>query len=157
MILRTHNEPDQAMPRARRVIAQKAFTLLEVMVVTVLLSILVISSAAGLISLDRSSRRMADFTAAAAVAEAKMHSIRAASYNPPAAPFGSSNVFFTNTSSIALSKSGTNYLVTGTVISMIQPVSAGHLVTVTANFSPAPRPITVTLQTIVNRFTTGEQ
>ena len=130
---------------------------MEVMVATVLLSILVISSAAGLISMDQSSRRMADYTAAMAVAEAKMHSIRAASYNPPNSSFGSSNVFLTNATSIALSKSGTNYLLTGTVRSTIQPVSAGHLITVTANFPGPPRPITVSLQTIVNRYTTGEQ
>ena len=91
------------------------------------------------------------------VAEAKIQSIRAATYKPPTSPFGSSNVFLTNSSSIALSKSGTNFLVSGTVISKIQPVAAGHLVTVTATFQEPDRSISATVQTLVNSYTGGEQ
>ena len=137
--------------------AQGAFTLIEVMVVMLLLTIMLISSAAGIMAMDRSSRRLADYTAAMSVAEAKLHSIRAATYNPPNSPFKSTNVWLTNTSAISLSKAGTNFLVSGTVVSKIQPVSAGHLVTVTATFQEPPRSITVSLQTLINRYTTGQQ
>lgn len=134
-----------------------AFTLVEVMVAMVLLTILIFSAGAGLTAMDRSSRRLADYTAAMSVVEAKMHSIRAASYNPPASPFGSTTVYLTNTSSIALSKSGTNFMVTGTIISEFKPVTDGHLVTVTGTFSEPSQSFTVSLQSVINHYTTGEQ
>ncbi len=122
-----------------------------------LLTMLIISSGAGIMAMDKSSRRLADYTAAMAVAEAKMHSIRAATYIPPTAPFGATTVLLTNTSSIALAKAGTNFLVAGSVISKIQPVSAGHLVTVTATFEEPDRAISVTLQSLFNRYSGGTQ
>lgn len=123
----------------------------------VLLSILIISSAAGITAMDRSARRLADYTAAMSVVEAKMHSIRAASYSPPAFPFGSTTTFLTNNSFIALSKSGTNFMVTGTIVSKIEPVTAGHLVTVTGTFAEPSQSFSVSLQSVINRYTTGQQ
>jgi type II secretory pathway pseudopilin PulG len=134
-----------------------AFTVMEVLVVMLLLAILIIASAAGIIAMDKSSRRLADYTAAMSVAEAKIQSIRAATYQPPASPFGASTVYLTNNSSISLAKSGTNFLVTGTVLSTIQPVAAGHLVTVTATFAEPDRSFSVSLQSLVNAYTGGEQ
>lgn len=157
MHLRINNGRTPVSGRALSCPRLRAFTLIEVMVVMLLLTTLLISSAAGLIAMDRASNRLADHTAAMAVAEAKMNSIRAASYVPPTAPFGSSTVYLTNTSAIALSQSGTNFLVSGTVRSIIQPVSAGHLVTVIATFNEPNQPISVTLQSLVNRYSGGQQ
>lgn len=156
-IINGRNRPGSVSNRETPRPGAGGFTLIEVMVVMLLLTTLLISSAAGLVAMDRSSRRLADHTAAMAVAEAKMHSIRAASYVPPTAPFGPSTVYLTNSSSIALAKAGTNYLVRGTVISKIQPVSSGHLVTVTATFQEPNQPISVTLQSVVNRYNGGSQ
>ncbi len=127
------------------------------MVVMLLLTMLIISAGAGIMAMDRSSRRLADYTAAMSVAEAKLHSIRAATYNPPTLPFASTNVLLTNVTSISLSREGTNFAVSGTVFSKIQPVAAGHLVTVTATFQEPSGPFTVSLQTLVNRYTGGQQ
>lgn len=155
LLIKKRNEPEsnRGIPR----LGGAAFTLVEVLVVMLLLTMLIVASGAGIMALDRSSRRVADYNAAMAVAEAKMHSIRAATYNPPTWPFKTNLVQLTNSSSIALAKSGTNFLVSGTVLSKIQPVSAGHLVTVTATFLEPNQSFTVTLQSLVNRYSGGEQ
>ncbi len=157
MDMRTNNRHTPTAQRGSPQRQRNAFSLVEVLVVMVLLTMLIISAGAGIMAMDKSSRRLADYTAAMAVAEAKMHSIRAASYVPPTAPFGASTVLLTNTSSIALAIAGTNFLVSGTVISRIQPVSAGHLVTVTATFQEPERNISVTVQSLVNRYSGGTQ
>src|SRR6185295_18396300 len=134
-----------------------AFTLVETMVVTVIVGILIITCGTGITAMDRSSRRLADYTAAMSVVEAKMHSVRAATYNPPTSPFTASDVFLTNATSISLSKYGTNFTVSGTLRTTIQPVSAGHLVTVKGTFTEPSVTFDISLQSIINRYTTGQQ
>ena len=133
------------------------FTLLEVMVVMGLLMILVASGFSGIFSMKMTSKRLADYTAAMAVVEAKVEDIRAATYNPPNYPFGSSTLTLTNSGAVALSKAGAAFLVPGTVVSKIQPVATGHLITVTGTFQTPHKPISVTLQTVVNRYSGGQQ
>ena len=157
MDLRINNRDQPVLNRRKPRPGEEAFTLVEVMVVMLLLTMLIVASGAGIMAMDRSSRRLADYTAAMAVAEAKMHSIRAASYLPPTSPFKTNTVYLTNSSSIALANAGTNFLVSGTVLSKIQPVAAGHLVTVTATFQEPNQSFSVTLQSVVNRYSGGEQ
>jgi Tfp pilus assembly protein PilE len=132
-------------------------TLLEVMVVTALMTILMAVAAASVCTGNLISRRLSDYTAAMAVVEAKMEDIRAVTYNPPTAPFGSTAVTTTSTSSIDLSQSGTTFIVTGTVTSKIEPVANGHLVTVTGTFQTRRKPLTITLQSVVNKYSAGQQ
>jgi len=136
---------------------RSAFTLVEVMIVMALLLSLIISSAAALLVFDRSSRRVADSTAAMALVEAKIYDIRAATYNPPSTNFGTTNIFLTNNVSIALDQAGSSYRVPGTLISKIQPVTGGHLITVTGTFQTPGRPFSVSLQTIVNEYSGGQE
>ena len=49
------------------------------------------------------------------------------------------------------------FLVSGNVVSKVQPVAAGHLITVTGTFRAPYRPVSVTLQTVVNNFSGGQQ
>jgi len=134
-----------------------AFTLIEVMVVMALLTILMIAGMGALYSMDLCSRRVADYTAATAVVEAKLQDIKAATYNPPNYPFQTTTVYVTNSDSISLDKVGTSFKVSGTLISEIKPVASGHLVTVTGTFQEPRGSLTVTLQTLVNKFSGGEQ
>ena len=135
---------------------EPGFTLVEVMVAMLLLGILLIAAFGGLFSMDLCSRRLGDHTAAMAIVEAKVQDIRATFYNPPNAPFGASTVYVTNGGSISLDKTGTIFKVPGTVVSEIKPVASGHLVTVTGTFQEPRGSLTVSLQTVVNRFSGGQ-
>ena len=63
----------------------------------------------------------------------------------------------TDRSSIALDQAGSSYRVPGTLISKIQPVTGGHLITVTGTFQTPGRPFSVSLQTIVNEYSGGQE
>lgn len=140
-----------------RVSVRRGFTLMEVMIVTALLT-LVIAGATGAICSGRLiSRRLSDYSAAMAVVEAKMADIRNATYNPPNSPFGSTTVVLTSASSNDLDQAGVSFVVSGTVTSKIEPTASGHLVTVTGTFNTRRTPITVSLQSVVNKFSAGQQ
>lgn len=134
-----------------------AFTLLEVMLTMGLLMILIASSMAVLTYLNQSAGRLADHTAAMAAVHGHVETIRAATYNPPNAPFYvATTVNLTNQVTVALGKAGT-YLAPGTIVSTITPTASGHLVTVTGTFQARGTPLVITLQTLVNRFAGGQQ
>src|SRR6266545_4281958 len=77
----------------------RAFTLMEVMVVMVLFTILIVSGFSAILSMKMWSNRLADYTAAMAVVEAKVEDIRAAIYNPSNYLFGLSTRYLTNSGS----------------------------------------------------------
>jgi type II secretory pathway pseudopilin PulG len=133
-----------------------AFTLIEVMITMGLMMILVGGSLSALMFLGRSSSRMSDYTAAMAAVHGRMEAVRAASYNPPAYPFQNTDLTLTNKISVALDKSGTNYLLSGTIITVISPKASGHLVTVTGTFPARGLPVTISVQSLVNRFSGGQ-
>jgi archaellum component FlaF (FlaF/FlaG flagellin family) len=130
---------------------------MEVLIVMALFTILIVSGFSAILSMKVWTNRLADYTAAMAVVEAKVEDIRAATYNPPNAPFVSYTTNLTNTGSIALNQSGAKFLVTGTVVSRIEPAITGHLITVTGTFQAPRQPIKVTLQTVVNKYSGGQQ
>jgi type II secretory pathway pseudopilin PulG len=134
-----------------------AFTLVETMVTMLLLTILMIAGFGGLYSMDFCSRRVADYTAATSVVEAKLQDIKAVYYNPPIYPFTASTVYITNTDYVSLNKAGTGLRVAGTLVSEIKPVAAGHLVTVMGTFQEPRGALTVNLQAVVNKFSGGQQ
>ena len=127
------------------------------MVVMLLVTLLMVAGFGALYSMDLCSRRTADHTAATAVVEAKIQDIKAVYYNPPIYPFTATNVYVTNSDSISLDKAGATFKVAGTLVSEIKPVSAGHLVTVTGTFQEPRGTLKVSLQTLVNKFSGGQQ
>jgi prepilin-type N-terminal cleavage/methylation domain-containing protein len=135
-----------------------AFTLVEVLVVMGLIGLLMVAAMGALFSMDLCTRRTADYNAALAVVEAKVEDIRAATYNPPTGTnFNSTTVCRTNSSSIALDKAGVTFQVPGTIVYTIQPITSGHLVTVTGTFQEPRQVLTVSLQTVVNIYSGGQQ
>jgi len=122
-----------------------------------LLGLLMVAGMGALFSMDLCSRRTADYNAALAVVEAKVEDIRAATYNPPASPWTSSTVYLTNSDSISLDKAGVTFKVPGTLVSKIEPIASGHLVTVTGTFQEPRVTLTVSLQTVVNKYSGGQQ
>jgi len=131
----------------------------ETVLAMALTVLLCISTLGALLEMQYSSKRVADYTSAMAVAEAKVQDIRAVYYNPPNWPFTNTTVYVTNQNSISLNQAGTTFQIPGTVISKIEyEGSLGHLVTVTATFNALRgKPVTATLQTVVNSYSGGQQ
>ena len=136
---------------------EQAFTLVEVLIVMGLVMILVTAGMGAILAMDLCTRRTGDYNAALAVVEAKIEDIRAATYNPPNSPWKSTPVYLTNSSSVALDEAGVTFKVPGKLISKIEPVASGHLVTVTGTFSEPKRALTLSLQTVVNKYSAGQQ
>jgi Tfp pilus assembly protein PilV len=136
---------------------EQGFTLMEVLIVMGLVMMLIAVGMGAMFSMNLCTRRTADYNAALAVVEAKIEDIRAATYNPPNSPWTSSTVYLTNNTSVALDQAGVTFKVAGTVISTITPVAAGHLVTVTGTFKEPRGALTISLQTIVNSYSGGQQ
>lgn len=135
-----------------------AFSLIEVMIVMSLVTVMMITGFGAIFSMDLCSRRLADYTAATAIVEAKVQDIRAATYAPPNANFGTNTITITNSDSVSLNQAGTTFTVRGTLVSKIQPVASGHLVTVTGTFvEPRGANMTVSMQTLVNKYSGGQQ
>ena len=136
---------------------RSAFTLIEVMLTMGLVMMMVGGALAALMFLGRASARMSDYTAAVAAVHGRMEAVRAATYNPPSTPFLGTDLILTNRIAIALAKSGTNYLLSGTIVTIISPKASGHLVTVTGTFPARGLPVTISMQSLVNRFSGGQQ
>jgi hypothetical protein len=81
----------------------------------------------------------------------------AATYNPPNGNFGASTTYLTNSDFMSLDQAGTTFKVPGTLISEIKPIASGHLVTVTGTFQEPRGTIVVSLQTVVNKYSAGQQ
>jgi type II secretory pathway pseudopilin PulG len=137
--------------------SQKAFTLVEAMVVT-LLTVMVIASCIGLcVAMNYNTARQASYTSALSVIEGKLASIQGTAYDPPYAPFTSSTTSITDTNdAIHLSQDGTNFMIPGSVVSTFEPIAFGHLVTVTGTFQFPGQPLTVSIQGIVNKYSAGQ-
>jgi type II secretory pathway pseudopilin PulG len=134
------------------------FTLVETLVVSGLLVTIIASALAVTVEMEISSSRSAECNAVMAVVEAKAQDIRAFSYNPPAYPFSSNTVYYTNSEKIDLDQAGAKFLIPGTVITKVEPAgSLGHLITVTGTFQTTRRGLTQTVQTVVNTFSGGQQ
>src|SRR5262245_2420212 len=118
-----------------------AFTLIETMIVMLLLGMLMVAGFGALYSMDFCSRRLADYTAATAVVEAKLQDVMASTYNPPNANFGSTTRYLTNSESLSLNQAGTSFKVPGILVTEIKPINSGHLVTVTGTFQDPRRRI----------------
>jgi len=129
----------------------------EALITMVLVLMLIISSISAIVFLGQSSGRVSDYTAAMAAVSGKLEAVRAASYRPPNSPFTAATVRLTNSALFALDKTGTNFLVSGSIVTEIKPVAGGHLATVTGTFKTPQRPLTVSVQTLINRYTGGEE
>ena len=134
-----------------------AFTIIEGVITMALVGILFISAFAAIVFNAQASNRLADHMAVFAMVQSKLEAVRAATYKPPNTYFRTTTVWLTNAHAIALDKNGSNYIVTGTIITRIDPAISGHLVTVTGRFNTPRRQTVVEMQTVVNEFSGGQQ
>ena len=139
-----------------------AFTLIEVLVTVALMLLLIATSFSALMFLNRSSASLSSQVAAMSAVHGQLEKFTALTYNPPSGNyFKSTATRWTNNQSIYLGKTGTNLLVSGKLVTEISPVGTnvgtGHLITVTGTFATPYAPTVVSLQTIVNKFSGGQQ
>jgi type II secretory pathway pseudopilin PulG len=140
--------------------AIQGFTLIETALTMALLVLLCVGTLGTILQMQVSSKRTADYTSAMAIAEAKLLDIRGVYYNPSAtgSNFNYGTIYITNQDSIALNKAGTTFEIPGTVVSKIEYQGRiGSLVTVTATFQTSGKPMTATLQSVVNSYSGGVQ
>jgi len=135
---------------------QAAFSLVEVIVVLGLLGILVVAGFSMIALMDRSARRQGLHTTMLEAAQGKLEEIRATAYNPPVSPFCASNIVQSTNVVLALDRAGTSTLLSGALKTVVSPVSQGHMVTVTVTATNNSQPITVQLQTLVNKKSGGQ-
>src|SRR5262249_44476706 len=133
------------------------FTLIEVVIGIAMLFMLIVSAIGAVTLLDRASRSQSEDTTALEIAQGKLEEFQATKYNPPLSPFVSTTTYTTNQVILALNKTGTNTRAAGILVSKVQPVANGHMVTVSVVFTNMNlTPVTATLQTLINQHSPGQ-
>ena len=132
------------------------FTIIEVSIVSGLSLILFIATLSSITFLDQSTRRLAEYTAATAIAQGALESIRAQEYNPPLAPFTSSETNIVTEVTIALDKADTEFLVPCEVVTHIEPIWEGHYVSVSVNFEFMGKSISMSVESVVNEYSSNQ-
>ena len=135
---------------------QNAFTIIEGLVVTFLSMLLVIAGLGAVMLFDKLTRRMALQEAAVVIAEGQLEQYRSVNYTNSGV-FGSSSYYQTNMVTFSLNDQGTRYSVTGRVVNYFQPVTAGHLLTSSVDYTQINQRVSVSLQTLMNNYTGGQQ
>lgn len=135
---------------------ERAFTMIEVLVVIALLAILLSASFVSLAAFNRNVERLSDHMAGYAVVEGELERIRTITYNPPIWPFAASNVTFTTNVALSLDRAGSNYLQTGTLTTLIVPFSDGHRVRATITYTNSYKATNIWMETVVNKFVGGQ-
>ena len=156
--LRRH--PGLCAPEERTLVrvheGRSGFTIIEGLVVTFLSMMLVIAGLGAVMFFDRLTRRMALQEAAVVIAEGQLEQYRSVKYTNSSV-FSSSSYYQTNTITFSLNDQGTTYSVTGRVVNYFQPVTAGHLITSSVDYTQINQRVSVALQTLVNSYTGGQQ
>lgn len=124
--------------------------------VTFLSMMLIIAGLGAVMFFDKLTRRMALQEAAVVIAEGQLEQFRSVNYTNNAV-FASSSYYQTNTVTFSLNDQGTTYSMTGRVVNYFQPVTAGHLLTSSVNYTQVNQRVSVSLQTLVNSYTGGQQ
>lgn len=145
--------PNQSQLRGR---GEDALTLIEVSISLALTVMLMIAAFNSLMVIDRNTRRVSEYNSALAIAEATLEQTKTNVYNPPASPFTASAVNTTNTAKVGLDATGTNFVITGSVVRRIEPITGGHLVTVVATFTNFGISYRAQVQAVVNKYTGGQ-
>ena len=102
--------------------------------VTFLSMMLIIAGLGAVMFFDKLTRRMALQEAAVVIAEGQLEQYRSVNYTNNAV-FASSSYYQTNTVTFSLNDQGTTYSMTGRVVNYFQPVTAGHLLTSSVDYT----------------------
>lgn len=144
--------PTVKLPRRKSRVAEAGFTLIEIVIVSVLMLSLVIVTWNALLMLDLGTRRMSEQTSALAIVQGKLEEIRLVPYNPPTSPYTAQSVTDISEVAFAIDAAGTDFLVNGRMTVEYKPAAVGHLVTVTASFTNFGKAYSPQVQTVINTF-----
>lgn len=147
-------KPSDQLPSRLR--DECGLTLIEVSISLALTVMLMIAAFNALMVIDRNTRRVSEYNSVLAIAEATLEQAKTNAYNPPASPFTASAVNTTNAAKIGLDATGTNFVITGSVVRRIEPITGGHLVTVVATFTNFGISYKAQVQAVVNKYTGGQ-
>jgi hypothetical protein len=125
-------------------------TVVEVIVAIGLLSLLMAAGLTAITTLKNTARRQGTYNSVLALVEGKQEWFRSQLYTPPTAPFLATTNTITETVNLSLNEDGVANVIVVTLTSTAEVVSAGHRVTVTATYTQRGKPVTITLQTVVN-------
>jgi type II secretory pathway pseudopilin PulG len=125
-------------------------TVVEVIVAIGLLSLLMAAGLTAITTLKNTARRQGTYNSVLALVEGKQEWFRSQLYTPPTAPFLATTNTITETANLSLNEDGVANVIVVTLTSTAEVVSAGHRVTVTATYTQRGKPVTITLQTVVN-------
>jgi type II secretory pathway pseudopilin PulG len=142
--------PQNLPPRSPRWRSLRGLTVVEVIVAIALLSLLLAAGLSAITTLKNMSRRQGTYNSVLALVEGKQEWFRSQLYTPPTAPFLATTNTLTETVNLSLNEDGVSNIIPVTLTCTVEVVSAGHRVTVTATYTQRSRPVTITLQTIVN-------
>lgn len=133
-----------------------AVSWISVMVVMALMTFLFVAVFSGITVMSVISRRSADIVAGVELVEAKIHEICAVNYSGTNGVFSATATTTNiNNVSVDLNQAGASLVVPGTVISTIQPIAWGHLVTVQVIIREPKMSLTSTLQMVLNNSSGG--
>jgi type II secretory pathway pseudopilin PulG len=129
------------------------FTVIEVLIVTALLMLLAASGFGTLLIMDRNARRQAETMSGFELVQGQIEYLRSLPYNPPTSPFLATTNIFTNTVNICLNSSGSNTLVSASMITTLVPITQGHLASVSMSVNTYGQARTISLQSVINSYT----
>ena len=131
---------------------KRGMTLVEVVVSITLFFFLCIGGIGGLTTLHKMSRKQSTYNSVMALVVGKQEEYRSKGYAPPLTPFTDATTTSTETKAVSLNATGSESMVDVTLTSTIEPVSSGHLVTVTATYPSGNRTATVASSTVINNY-----
>ena len=134
-----------------------AFTLVEVVVTLTLFVLLSAGVLAAITTFHKMARSQATYNSAFALVIREQDALRAEKYAPPQSPFTNVQTSTTTTQSVSSNASSTAYLTEVTIVREIEPVSTGHLVTISANYIFQGRNIEISTTTVINKYSTVDE
>ena len=131
---------------------KNGFTLVEILVTAVLLVVLATSVLGSITAMHKMVRSQATYNSVMALIMSEQEAIRTQPYSPPTAPFTASTTKSVQRKSVSLNPDGTAFMVDVELLTVIEPLSNGHKVTVSGTYAVGGSKPTITTNTVVNKF-----
>ena len=133
------------------------FTLVEVMISLVLFVFLAMGALGTTTMMHEIARRQATYNSVLALVVSEQDSVRALPYTPPDAPFIAFKHETKQRKSVSLNAEGNKYMVDVALMTVFEPISTGHKVTVTASYHLNGDSPVISTTTLINEHSSVER